>query len=201
VSQSADKPNSVRLRSVAPHGAPQLRRDDHSSRSVIAHQLRRPTRWPRTGRPLSPPYLVLLRAGFCLPPTLPPARCALTAPFHPYFRMSGALGMEWWRRSTRARHHTSPSPPDTRKRYVFCATVRQVALPGRYPAHCPSEFGLSSHLRPFGLQWASSFEPARRSTEVRKRAIVWLTATIRLSRTRETDCELRTVNDKPRTRT
>jgi len=107
VSQSADKPNSVRLRSVAPHGAPQLRRDDHSSRSVIAHQLRRPTRWPRTGRPLSPPYLVLLRAGFCLPPTLPPARCALTAPFHPYFRMSGALGMEWWRRSTRTRHHSS----------------------------------------------------------------------------------------------
>jgi len=33
-------------------------------------------------------------------------------------------------------------------RYVFCATVRQVALPGRYPAHCPSEFGLSSRLRP-----------------------------------------------------
>ena len=143
MSQSADKPNSVRLRSVAPHGAPQLRRDDHSSRSVIAHQLRRPTRWPRTGRPLSPPYLVLLRAGFCLPPTLPPARCALTAPFHPYFRMSGALGMEWWRPSTRAPPLLA-SPPDTRKRYVFCATVRQVALPGRYPAHCPSEFGLSS---------------------------------------------------------
>src|SRR4030095_6424233 len=90
-----DKPNSVRLRSVAPHGAPQLRRDDHSSRSVIAHQLRRPTRWPRTGRPLSPPYLVLLRAGFCLPPTLPPARCALTAPFHPYpstRRLRASLG-------------------------------------------------------------------------------------------------------------
>ena len=33
---------------------------------------------------ITPPYLVLLRAGFCLPPTLPPARCALTAPFHPY---------------------------------------------------------------------------------------------------------------------
>src|SRR5262249_13841888 len=29
------------------------------------------------------PYLVLLRAGFCLPPVLPRARCALTAPFHP----------------------------------------------------------------------------------------------------------------------
>src|SRR5262245_64428665 len=35
-----------------------------------------PIRWP--------PYLVLLRAGFCLPPVLPRARCALTAPFHPY---------------------------------------------------------------------------------------------------------------------
>jgi len=197
VSQSADKPNSVRLRSVAPDGAPQLRRDDHSSRSVIAHQLRRPTRWPRTGRPLSPPYLVLLRAGFCLPPTLPPARCALTAPFHPYFRMSGALGMERWRRSTRAPPLLA-SPPDTRKRYIFCATVRQVALPGRYPAHCPSEFGLSSHLRPFGLQWASPFEPARRSTEVRRRAIVWLTATDRLSRTRAYGLEiLRTVPAGP----
>ena len=30
----------------------------------------------------TPPYLVLLRAGFCLPPVLPRARCALTAPFH-----------------------------------------------------------------------------------------------------------------------
>ena len=29
------------------------------------------------------PYLVLLRVGFALPPALPPARCALTAPFHP----------------------------------------------------------------------------------------------------------------------
>src|SRR5437763_117411 len=31
-----------------------------------------------------PPYLVLLRVGFTLPPSLPPERCALTAPFHPY---------------------------------------------------------------------------------------------------------------------
>ena len=30
------------------------------------------------------------------------------------------------------------------RRYFFCATIRQVTLPGRYPAHCPSEFGLSS---------------------------------------------------------
>jgi hypothetical protein len=30
------------------------------------------------------PYSVLLPVGFALPPALPPARCALTAPFHPY---------------------------------------------------------------------------------------------------------------------
>ena len=29
-------------------------------------------------------YSVLLPAGLAMPPTLPPARCALTAPFHPY---------------------------------------------------------------------------------------------------------------------
>jgi hypothetical protein len=32
-----------------------------------------------------PPYLVLLRVGFALPAALLPWRCALTAPFHPYF--------------------------------------------------------------------------------------------------------------------
>ncbi len=32
------------------------------------------------------PYLVLLQVGFAVPLMLPPARCALTAPFHPYRR-------------------------------------------------------------------------------------------------------------------
>src|SRR5436309_11872090 len=58
--------------------------DDHSSSPAIADGIKRPTRRLRAGRPRSPPYLVLLRAGFGLPPVLPPARCALTAPFHPY---------------------------------------------------------------------------------------------------------------------
>ena len=63
--------------------------DDHSSSPAIAGGIKRPTRRLRTGRPSGdrcrrPPYLVLLRAGFCLPPVLPRARCALTAPFHPY---------------------------------------------------------------------------------------------------------------------
>src|SRR5438270_13409146 len=73
-----------------------------------------------------PPYLVLLRAGFCLPPMLPPARCALTAPFHPCVR------------------DVRLKPDATGPRYVFCATVLRVAPTGRYPAHCPAEFGLSS---------------------------------------------------------
>jgi len=30
------------------------------------------------------PYSVLLQVGFALPPPLPEARCALTAPFRPY---------------------------------------------------------------------------------------------------------------------
>ncbi len=35
-------------------------------------------------RPMCHPYLVLLRMGFAVPPPLLEARCALTAPFHPY---------------------------------------------------------------------------------------------------------------------
>jgi len=48
-------------------------------------------------------------------------------------------------------------------RCLFCATFLQVTLTGRYPAHCPAEFGLSS----------------RRSLRSRRRrAVAWLTATI-----------------------
>ena len=61
----------------------------HSSGTRVAACLERPTRkHPRTtgcgceSRLL--PYLALLRVGFTLPLLLPAARCALTAPFHPY---------------------------------------------------------------------------------------------------------------------
>ena len=37
------------------------------------------------------PYLILLQVGFALPPPLPMARCALTAPFHPYLLKAGGL--------------------------------------------------------------------------------------------------------------
>ena len=83
VCQTACKPGSVRR----PCG--QL--DGHSSGTRIAARLARPTRaagrkcpcvrafWHHAGRP----YSVLLPVGFALPPLLPGARCALTAPFRP----------------------------------------------------------------------------------------------------------------------
>jgi hypothetical protein len=118
------KPNSV------PFDSPLSRRaqgDDHSSSPAIAGGIKQPTRKLRTGRPIALPYLALLRAGFCLPPVLPRARCALTAPFH----------------------HCLSTHPEGRVEglCIFCATFLQVTLTGRYPAHCPSEFGLSSRLR------------------------------------------------------
>ncbi len=68
-----------------------------------------------------PPYLVLLRVGFALPLSLPIARCALTAPFHPYLLF-----------------------PMENRRYIFCGTFRRLAPPRHYLAPCPMEPGLSS---------------------------------------------------------
>jgi len=58
------------------------------------------------------PYLVLLPVGFAVPPPLPAARCALTAPFHPC------------------------RPRQRARRFAFCGTVPGVAPAGRYPAPC-----------------------------------------------------------------
>jgi hypothetical protein len=54
------------------------------------------------------PYSILLPVGFTLPPLLPEARCALTAPFRP-----GRTEARWC---------------------DFCGTIPQVALAGHYPA-------------------------------------------------------------------
>ncbi len=69
------------------------RRDGHSSRTPVARRLQQPTRTAVLDidlrRQRSPadashrPYSVLLPVGFAMPPALPSARCALTAPFHP----------------------------------------------------------------------------------------------------------------------
>ena len=54
------------------------------------------------------PYSVLLPVGFAVPPLLPKARCALTAPFRPYPAEAG--------------------------RYDFCGTFPEVIFAGHYPA-------------------------------------------------------------------
>ena len=57
-------------------------RDGHSSGTLVAERLARPTR-TAAGNCHCRPYLVLLPVGLAVPPSLPKARCALTAPFQP----------------------------------------------------------------------------------------------------------------------
>ena len=74
----------------------------------------------RGGQPLVP-YLALLRVGFTMRLPSPEARCALTAPFHPCL-----------------------CPRRGHRRSTLCCTFRRLTTPGRYPAPCPVELGLSS---------------------------------------------------------
>src|SRR3569833_13552 len=63
------------------------RRDGHSSGTPVARRIKQPTRTadPDRSGPEGPrrSYSVLLPVGLAVPPPLPEARCALTAPFHP----------------------------------------------------------------------------------------------------------------------
>src|SRR3954466_9096560 len=95
--------------------------DDHSSSPVIADRIQQPTRRPSDG-PSSLPIWSCSVRGFACHPCYHGRRGALTAPFH----------------------HCHPRPEPRVRLCVFCATFLQVALTGRYPAHCPAEFGLSS---------------------------------------------------------
>ena len=93
--QPACKPGSVGHRPLA-----RTIRDGHSSGTMFAHGLEQPTRTagltsPRgviacANSPLRRPYSVLLPVGFTMPAPLPGPRCALTAPFHPYFLRGGS---------------------------------------------------------------------------------------------------------------
>jgi len=137
--------------------------NDHSSCPAITGRIQRPTRRLRTGRPQAPPYLVLLRAGFCLPPTLRPARCALTAPFHPYLS-THPYGV----RSRQASLACPERAPKGRVegRYVFCATS-----PSGYPARA-----LPGAL-PYGVRTFLSRQHftrrATRATRLPATAVVW----------------------------
>jgi hypothetical protein len=75
------------------------------------------------------PYLVLLPVGFTMPPLLPKARCALTAPFHPYLLPGGLLSV--------ALSLRSPSPDVIRHRAFV-----EPGLSSAFPQH------LSDHLLP-----------------------------------------------------
>ena len=72
-------------------------------------------------------YLVLLRVGFAMQRLLPGARCALTAPFHPYRPLARQAVYYLWH---------------------FPSAILNDGAPGRYPAHCSLEFGLSSPASP-----------------------------------------------------
>src|SRR3954453_20774778 len=93
-------------------------RDGHSSGTMFAHCLEQPTRtasltlpcgvFACANSPRCRPYSVLLPVWFAMPPPLPEARCALTAPFHPYL---------------------AEAPKGEGGRFVLCGTV-----PGAAPA-------------------------------------------------------------------
>ncbi len=112
-------------------------RGDHFSGTQVTLGFKQPTREPRPGRPFSrfvekllpptnlesSPYLVLLQVTLTLPPVLPQARWALTPPFHPYLAKTEFL------------------PSAVYFLWRWC----RITPPGRYPAPCPLESGLSSH--------------------------------------------------------
>jgi len=64
--------------------------DNHSSGTDVAISLKQPTQ-KQCGPHIVFLYLVLLRVGFTMPLLLPKARCALTAPFHPYRTRFGGI--------------------------------------------------------------------------------------------------------------
>src|SRR5688572_920562 len=172
-------------------GDVELRRNDHSSRPVIAHRLQRPTRWPRTGRSIDvAPRLrtfVLRRR----PRQRHPIWSCSVRGFacHRRYRRRGALLPHLFTLTSRlvpglaagalARGSRSTRPPcgghsigacperarpegagESKGGIFSVPLVRQVALPGRYPAPCPAEFGLSS---PSGTsRWSAVSESSGR---------------------------------------
>ena len=83
---------------------------------------------PRTGRPRTSPLFGLAPCGvWPATSTCGRARCALTAPFHPYRPLRRGTG--------------------TGGMFSVPLSFRS-PRPGDYPAHCPAEFGLSSPCAP-----------------------------------------------------
>jgi hypothetical protein len=104
-STSPYKPSPVSRPSLLAHGG------DHSSRVAVARHLKRPTRRLERAALLAPAYAALLPMGFAVPPALPPARWALTPPFHPCRRApeDAATAVSFlWHSPRRFRHRALP---------------------------------------------------------------------------------------------
>jgi hypothetical protein len=101
----------------------------HLGRSLLSASSNQPGRRrgdapaPALRRELCRPYSVLLPAGFAVPRLLPAARCALTAPFHPYLGKPEAVCFLWhfpWGRPRRTLSGAvSPWSPDFPPRNAF----------------------------------------------------------------------------------
>ena len=150
------KPGSVTLHPLCLYQKPSLlstqakwvQGDRHSSGAGIAPCLEQPTRGLRPGRPRAPPYLALLRTGFAEPaasprqlvgsyPTVSPLPCThfVCIKSHP---------------CSRGRQSGCRAVP-------FLWHFPGIAPPGRYPASCPTEPGLSSPpLHPLCLHQKTS---------------------------------------------
>ena len=137
----------------------ELRRDDHSSSPVIADGIKRPTRKLRTGRPSARLRPCGLRRSYTplfglAPSGVLPAICLTTDAVRSYRTISPLLAYAFrLRRSKPMRPATPKRAKHAKAGGIFSVPlVLQVALTGRYPAHCPSEFGLSSRRAPCGAQ-------------------------------------------------
>ena len=129
--QPACKPGSVGHRLLA-----QAIRDGHSSGTMFAHCLEQPTRTASltlpsrrfrfsANSPRCRPYSVLLPVWFAMPPPLPEARCALTAPFHPY--SPSQLTLPW---RSKPRGPVAPKPRRGEgERFVLCGTFPGTRCP------------------------------------------------------------------------
>jgi hypothetical protein len=105
-----------------------LRGEDHSSAARVTAAVKQPTRTLERKRAV---------------PRVPIWSCSAGGlPCRPAHAVRGALLPH---RFTLTSTRSLAAPGD--RRFVLCCTFRRVAAPGRYPACCPWELGLSSALR------------------------------------------------------
>ena len=137
--ESADKPGSVV--------------DSHSSGIYVTAYLKQPTRI-QCGPHLRIPIWSCSEWGLPCHGLLPAARCALTAPFHPY--------RFWFACTQKVIRHLE------RRRFAFCCTFRRFTPPRRYLALCPMEPGLSSPMHRAILKRITQLTPERLSSQLRR---------------------------------